>query len=77
MKRTTMALDERIWARVKQKAAQEGKDFQECANELLRLALDQSDRGTAQPVPLPSFAMGLALVDLADRDALEDRMEAA
>lgn len=70
MKRTTMALDERLIERIRDKARRESRPFQDCANELLRLGLEASARSTTPPPPLPTFSLGEALVDIADREAL-------
>jgi hypothetical protein len=70
VKRTTMALDERLIERIREKARREGKPFQDCANELLRLGLEASAQSTTPPPPLPTFSLGEALVDIADREAL-------
>lgn len=75
MQRTTIALDERIYARIKQMAEREGRYFQECANELLRLGLEAADRGTVPPLPLPVHSLGVPLVDIGDRDALLDVLD--
>jgi len=76
MRRTTVALDDRLFARVKKKAQREGRQFQECVNELLAAGLTASELEPrhAKP-PLPVFSLGEATVDVADRDALFDLME--
>lgn len=76
MRRTTMALDERIYERVLEMARRQGRTFQECANELLRAGLDAVQRRPrAKGDPLPVFDLGEPAVDLGDRDALYDLME--
>ena len=75
MRRTTIALDERVYERVKARARKEHKHFQDCANELLILGLRTSSRKPTAPKPLPVYDMGAPLVDVADRDALFDAIE--
>jgi len=75
MRRTTIAIEERIYERVRSKARKERRHFQDCANELLRLGLQANERKGARPAPLPVFSMGKPLVDIADRDSLYDVMD--
>jgi hypothetical protein len=77
MKRTTLALDERLLARLRARARREGKQVQECANELLRLGL-QAVEATGPPatgLELPVFSLGEPRVDVADREALHDLLD--
>lgn len=75
MKRTTLALDDVLIELIKERARQQARTFQDCANELLRLGLDVADRGADPPRPMPVFSLGTASVDIADRDALYQLME--
>lgn len=75
MKRTTLALDERVIEQVRNKARREGSTFQECANKLLRIGLEASASVRKKTKPLPNYSLGKASVDVADRDALYDLME--
>jgi hypothetical protein len=76
MRRTTLALDERIYERIKAKARREHRHFQDCANDLLRLGLGaEATRARVKPKPLPVLHGGRLLVDVADREALYDVME--
>lgn len=75
MKRTTVALDARLIERIRQRATLEGRQFQQCVNELLAIGLAASERPAHEHRSLPSFSMGDANVDLADREALYDLME--
>ncbi len=75
MKRTTVALDERLFEKIKDKARREGRPFQDCANELLRLGLEASSRSVEPPRPLPSYSLGEARVDIADREALYEVLD--
>lgn len=40
MRRTTLAIEDRLLRRLKEKAAREGRTLQETANDLLRQSLD-------------------------------------
>ncbi len=75
MRRTTVALDDRIYERVRDLARRSGRTFQECANELLRAGLDAATRSATRRKPLPVFDFGEPAVDLADRDALYELMD--
>jgi hypothetical protein len=75
MRRTTLALDERLLARVKEKARCEGRLLQDCMNELLARGLAASDAGQTSSEPLPVFELGVAAVDVGDREALYELME--
>ncbi|MBN2496703.1 MAG: hypothetical protein JXR96_19085 [Deltaproteobacteria bacterium] len=75
MKRTTLALDERVLQKIKSRAREEGKTFQEVANELLRLGLESQSRTAEDPTPFPVYALGQARVDVADRQALLDALD--
>ena len=76
MVRTTLALDERVMARIREKSRAEGRTLQECTNELLMRALEMQQQPASPPVPLPVFRMGAARVDISDRDGLLDFMDA-
>ncbi len=75
MKRTTLALDDSLLRRLKEKAAREGRTLQAVANELLEQALQR-------PLPRPEFKLELEGwvaeqqpgVDILDRDKLMDLM---
>jgi hypothetical protein len=75
MVRTTLALDERVMARIREKSRLERRSLQACTNELLMRALEMEDRPVAAPPPLPILSMGAARVDISDRDALMDFMD--
>ncbi len=75
MKRTTLILEDACMAALKDLAHREGRPLTRVVNEIL---VDGVRRRAAKPAPqprLPSFRMGRARVDLADRDALEAAME--
>lgn len=76
IRRTTVALDEITFERVLEMARRQGRTFQECVNELLRVGLEAvGSRGNSPSAPLPVFDLGEPAVDLGDRDALYDLME--
>ncbi len=75
MKRTTIALDERIISRIRAKARREGRHFQDCANDLLRIGLERIEHPQRQKKSLPSFSLGTSTVDVADREALLDMLD--
>jgi hypothetical protein len=72
--KTTLNIDERLMAKVKQEAARQGRTMTEFIESALRLAL-QSRRGKARLTPLPTFRGGSFRTNVADNDALQDLME--
>ena len=75
MKRTTLAIEERLLRRLKEKAAHEGRTLQETANDLLRQGLATPVRGTNYHLELSGWkAKELPGVDIVDRDKLFDIM---
>jgi len=73
--RTTLAIDDDLLQRIKEKAARERRTFQGVANELLRQALAPR-RTIAKPLSLRGWkARERPGVDLLDRDALFDLMD--
>lgn len=72
--KTTLNIDERLMAKVKQEAARQGRTMTEFIESALRLAL-QSRRGKARLTPLPTFRGGPFRANVADNDALQDLME--
>jgi hypothetical protein len=76
MGRTTVALDDRLLTRVKEKAHREGRTLQDCLNELIAAGLvQQQSSSPTRDREFPAFELGEPLVDLADREALYDQME--
>jgi hypothetical protein len=77
MRRTTLAIEERLWERIREKARREGRDFQDCANRLLTRGIEaeKKETGSNRKKRLPTFSMGKALVDISDREALYEAME--
>jgi hypothetical protein len=72
--KTTLTIDDRVMARVKQEAARRGCTMSELVETALRRLLEER-RGRQTPPPLPTFKSGGALIDVADRDALDRAME--
>jgi hypothetical protein len=68
--KTTLNLDDRLWARLKQLASQEGKTMSELLDAAIRRLLRDSSSRPAQPPELPAFDSGGAAVDVANRDEL-------
>lgn len=74
MRRTTIAIDDDIRKRIKEKAAREGRTFQEVANELLRQALADRKWPPVKLVLRGWKAIEQPGVDLLDRDKFFDLM---
>lgn len=76
MARTTLAIDDDLLKRIKEKAAREGRTFQDVANELLRHALHQQSPRRRRKLALRGWkASARPGVDLFDRDKLFDLMD--
>jgi hypothetical protein len=72
--KTTLNIDDAVMAQLKQEAARRGRTMSELVETALRQLFRA--RGPRQELPpLPTFASGGALVDVADRDALYQAME--
>jgi hypothetical protein len=74
MKRTTLVLDERAYTDLKKRAAEEGRTVSDLVNDFIRAGLQRPDRTSRRRPRLPAYSMGSSAVNLADRDALSDRM---
>lgn len=76
MTRTTLAIDDDLLKRIKEKSGREGRTFQEVANELLRQALVQQKPKKNLKLVLRGWtATERPGVDLLDRDNLFDLMD--
>lgn len=75
MKRTTITLDERLFSRIKAKGRREGRHFQDCVNDLLRIGLERVDHPQRPIKSLPTFSLGISTVDVADREVLLDVLD--
>jgi len=73
--KTTLNIDPRIMARVKQEAARQGKTMSELVETALRRLL-AARRPAPELAPLPTFRGGRELIDVADRNALYDAIDA-
>ena len=76
MRRTTIALDEKIFKKIKTMAMEQGRHFQDCVNELLLKALTRESQHQQPIQSLPTISLGKARVDIADREQLYDVMDA-
>ena len=71
--KTTLNIDERLMARVKQEAARQGRTMSEFIESALRLALTEPPRKPSLTA-LPTFSGGPFRANTADNDALQDFM---
>lgn len=73
MRRITLAIEERLLRRLKEKAVREGCTLQETANDLLRQGLEMRPQRLDYRLKLEGWdATELPGVDLLDRDKLLD-----
>lgn len=72
--KTTLNIDDTVMARLKQESARQGRTMSDLVETALR-GLFRSPRTRADLPALPTFASGGSLVDVADRDALEQAMD--
>lgn len=70
--RTTLIIPDAVYRELKRRAAEAGKTISGLATELIRRGLSQEQPSAVELPPLPTFDLGPALVDVADRDALYD-----
>ena len=76
MTRTTLAIDDDLLKRIKEKAAREGRTLQETANDLLKQALTPQRSRTRIKLTLRGWKAKTRVgVDLLDRDKLFDLMD--
>jgi hypothetical protein len=76
--RTTLVIPDAVYARAKQQARARGRTVSELVTEALACRLAELDRPQAADAPafhIPSWPMGVPLVDVNDRDALYRAME--
>ena len=71
--KTTVIIDDTVFASLKRKAAREGRTMSEMVETALRLFLTPKKEKVDLP-PIPTFDMGAPRVDYADRDAIEDAL---
>ena len=72
--KTTLNIDDSVMDRLRREAARQGRTISELVESALRLFLQMRKQRPELP-PLPSFASGGAVVDVADRQALYEAME--
>ncbi len=73
--KTTLNIDDTVMARLKEEAARRRTTMSALVESALRSLLDAKPKPVALP-PLPSFDGGAFLVDISDRNALYDAMDA-
>ena len=73
--KTTLMIDDVIMRRLKAEAARRGTTISKLVESALRAMLEERSDGPPELPPLPSFDLGGAAVDVADRDALFRAME--
>jgi len=76
--RTTINLPDALAEAAKAKAAAEGRTFTSVVEEGLRTVIASGRAPSATPTPLPTYGdpNGRPLIDLSDRDALWDALDA-
>ena len=73
MRRITLAIEDRLLRRLKEKAAREGRTLQDTANDLLRQGLETRPQPLDYQLELEGWdAAELSGVDPLDRDELLD-----
>lgn len=76
MHRTTIIFDLELEKRLKRKARQEGKTVTELIQAFIREGLNRNHLvPRKRKIKLPSFDMGLPMVDITDRDTLWDILD--
>lgn len=74
--KTTLNIDDSVMQRLREAAARQGRTMSELVEAGLRRVLEESEESANQVrEPLPQWHSGGAYVDVADRDALHERME--
>ena len=71
MPKTTLVIDDRLFQRLKSEALRQGKTLSQLVEAGIRLVLRRPRRGRVRLPELPTFDGGRALVDVADREALQ------
>ncbi|MHB8511827.1 MAG: hypothetical protein ACYDCC_06555 [Actinomycetota bacterium] len=75
--KTTLVINDRVLARLRDKANKEGTTISKLVESALRAFLDKKEKaGRDKEIPpLPSFKGGRFLVDVNDRESLYDSMQ--
>ena len=77
--RTTINLPDALGKAARRRAAKEGRTFTSLIEEGLRMVLAEGGKtGKAEPLPLPTYGdpNGKFLIDILDRDALWEALDA-
>lgn len=75
--KTTLNIDDQVMQRLREEAARQGRTMSELVEAGLRRLLDEFEEAPHRVrEPLPLWHSGGALVDVSDREALYDRMDA-
>jgi len=73
--KTTLNIDDSVMQRLREEAARRGRTMSELVEAGLRRVLDEPEQDVDQVrEPLPQWQSGGAFVDVANRDALDERM---
>lgn len=72
--KTTLTIDDSVFARLKREAVREGKTMSELVEAALRLLLEREERPHELP-PLPELSSGGAFVDVSNRGQMYEAME--
>lgn len=74
--KTTLNIDDNVMQRLREEAARQGRTMSELVEAGLRRVLDEPEPNAERVAePLPQWRSGGAFVDLADREALYERMD--
>ena len=73
--KTTLVLDDAVAERLRVRAKERGVSMSSIVEDALIRLLASEEERTSPPPRLPSYHLGLPLVDVADRDALYDVMD--
>lgn len=74
--KTTLNIDDTVMQRLREEAARRGKTMSELVEAALRRVLDDPEESSDRVrEPLLEWHSGGSLVDVADREALYDRMD--
>ncbi len=74
--KTTLVIDDGVMQRLKEEAARRRTTISNLVEAALRALIDSRPQGADDDVPLlPAFDLGMARVDISDRDALYQAME--
>ena len=73
--KTTLVIDDAVMKRLRAEAARRGTTISQLVETALRMLLEPRSEKRAKLPPLPTFNLGGAYVDIADREALYQAME--